>query len=142
MLTRHTENVNLTEIRIPYEINHSKEKLMNAPTSPAVAEQSHPVEAILEPATRTENGSERIRSSVARLASSSVSELEGLASELQRMQEFLKSEVGRVQGEIESVLSGINIIIETIAPWKSTKDLPVPPKTTVAVRAGGPGGKS
>ena len=115
---------------------------MNAPTSPAVAEQSHPVEAKLEPDTQTENGSERIRSSVARLASSSVSELEGLASELQRMQEFLKSEVGRVQGEIQSVLSGINIIIETIAPWKSTKDSPVPPKTTVAVRAGGPGGKS
>ena len=115
---------------------------MNAPTSPAVAEQSHPVEAKLEPDTQTENGSERIRSSVARLASSSVSELEGLASELQRMQEFLKSEVGRVQGEIESVLSGINIIIETIAPWKSTKDSPVPPKATGAVRAGGPGGKS
>ena len=79
---------------------------MNAPTSPAVAEQSHPVEAkvsklveqeSLKPTTHTENGSERIRSSVARLASSSVSELEGLASELQRMQEFLKSEVGRVQ---------------------------------------------
>ena len=124
---------------------------MNAPTSPAVAEQSHPVEAkvgklveqeSLKPATQTENGSERIRSSVARLASSSVSELEGLASELQRMQEFLKSEVGRVQGEIESVLAGINIIIETIAPWKVTKDSLVPPKTTGAVRAGGPGGKS
>ena len=58
------------------------------------------------------------------------------------MQEFLKSEVGRVQGEIESVLAGINIIIETIAPWKGTKDSLVPPKTTGAVRAGAPGGKS
>ena len=124
---------------------------MNAPTSPAVVEQSHPVDAkvgklaeqeSLKSAIQTENGSERIRSSVARLASSSVNELEGLASELQRMQEFLKSEVGRVQGEIESVLAGINIIIETIAPWKSTKDSLVPPKTTGAVRAGGAGGKS
>jgi len=124
---------------------------MNAPASPAVAEQSHPVDAkvsklaeqeSLKSAFQTENGSERIRSSVARLALSSVNELEGLASELQRMQEFLKSEVGRVQGEIESVLAGINIIIETIAPWKSTKDSLVPPKTTGAVRAGGAGGKS
>ena len=120
---------------------------MNAPTSPAVAEQSHPVDAkvsklaeqeSLKSAFQTENGSERIRSSVARLALSSVNELEGLASELQRMQEFLKSEVGRVQGEIESVLAGINIIIETIAPWKGTKDSLV----QGAVRAGAPGGKS
>ena len=27
-----------------------------------------------------------------------------------------------MQGEIESVLAGINIIIETIAPWKVTED--------------------
>jgi hypothetical protein len=124
---------------------------MDAPTSPAVADKSLPVEAKISKlveqespklATQTENGSERIRSSVARLASSSVNELEGLASELQRMQEFLKSEVGRVQGEIESVLAGVNIIIDTIAPWQSTKDSLAPPKSTGAVRAGGPGGKS
>ena len=58
------------------------------------------------------------------------------------MQEFLKSEVGRVQGEIESVLAGVTIIIDTIAPWKSTKDSLAPPKSTGIVRAGGPGGKS
>jgi hypothetical protein len=124
---------------------------MNAPTSPAVAEKSLPVEAKVsnlveqarpKVAPKTEIGSEQIRSSVARLASSSVSELEGLASELQRMQEFLKSEVGRVQNEIESVLAGINIIIETIAPWKPTNDSVASPKSTGAVRAGGPGGKS
>jgi hypothetical protein len=57
------------------------------------------------------------------------------------MQEFLKSEVGRVQSEIDSVLAGVNIIIETIAPWKSTTDSLAPPKKTSAVRAGGPGGK-
>ena len=117
---------------------------MNAPTSPAVAEKSLPVEATVSNlveqespklVAKTETGSERVRSSVARLASSSVNELEGLASELQRMQEFLKSEVGRVQNEIESVLAGVNIIIETIAPWKSSKDSPAPPKSTGAVRA-------
>ena len=122
---------------------------MNAPTSPTAAEKSLPVEATASDfverqnpklATKTETGSERIRSSVARLASSSVNELEGLASELQRMQEFLKSEVRRVQSEIESVLGGINIIIETIAPWKSSKDSPS--NSTDGVRAGGPGGKS
>jgi hypothetical protein len=33
---------------------------------------------------------------------------------------ILKSEIGRVQQEIGSALSGIGIIIETIAPWKTT----------------------
>jgi hypothetical protein len=118
---------------------------MNAPISPA-AEKSLPVEATASDfverqnpagATKTETGSERIRSSVARLASSSVSELEGLASELQRMQEFLKTEVRRVQSEIESVLAGINIIIETIGPWKSSKDPLTSSNSTDGVRAGG-----
>lgn len=42
-----------------------------------------------------------------------------LIAELERLQEFLKSETGRVQREIESVLDGIGIIIEAIAPWKT-----------------------
>jgi len=62
---------------------------------------------------------ERIRSSIARLTSNSIDELEKLTSELGELQEFLKSETGRVQREIESVLAGIGIIIETIAPWKT-----------------------
>ena len=62
---------------------------------------------------------ERIRSSIARLTSNSTVELEKLIAELERMQEFLKSETGRVQREIESVLDGIGIIIEAIAPWKT-----------------------
>jgi hypothetical protein len=41
-------------------------------------------------------------------------------SELQKLQEFLNSEVEKVQREIESALAGITIIVETIAPWKST----------------------
>jgi hypothetical protein len=70
---------------------------------------------------------ERIRSSVARLTSNSMDGLEGLTSELQELQKFLKSEVERVQGEIESALSGIKIIMDTIAPWKSTPVSPAPP---------------
>ena len=63
------------------------------------------------------------RSSVARLTSNSIDGLEGLTAELQELQDFLKSEVERVQGDIESALAGIKIIIETIAPWKSTRCL-------------------
>ena len=65
-----------------------------------------------------ETDAERIRTSVMRLISNSIGELEGLAAELQKLQEFLKSETDRVQQEIDSVLSGVGIIVETIAPWK------------------------
>jgi archaellum component FlaC len=128
---------------------------MNAPTSPAGAEKSHPVDLDVEAeisklvereipnkapqvenkAPPIENNVERIMSSVARLTSSSVNDLQGLVSELQQLLDFLKSEVGRVESEIESVLAGIKIIIETIAPWKSAGDAP-PPKSARAVRAG------
>ena len=74
-----------------------------------------------------ENDFERIRSSVARSTSVSIDGLHGLTSELQELQTLLNSEVSRVQGEIESALSGIKIIMETIAPWKSTPISPVPP---------------
>jgi hypothetical protein len=63
---------------------------------------------------------ERIRSSVARLASNSVDDLEKLTSELQQLQDFLKAENERVQAQIGDVLAGIGIIIETIGPWKTT----------------------
>jgi hypothetical protein len=69
---------------------------------------------------------DRIRSSVARLTSNSMNELEGLTSELQQLQEFLRSEAERVEREIESALAGINIIVETISPWKSTRASPAP----------------
>ena len=62
---------------------------------------------------------ERIRSSISRLTSNSIDELEKLISKLQELQEFLKSETSRVQGEIGSVLNGVEIIIEAIAPWKT-----------------------
>ncbi len=41
---------------------------------------------------KVEHRAEKIRSSVARLTSSSINELEGLSSELNALQEFLKSE--------------------------------------------------
>ena len=74
-----------------------------------------------------ENNVERIRSSIARASSVSIDGLQGLTSELQDLQTFLNSEVSRVQGEIDSALSGIKIIMETIAPWKSPPISPAPP---------------
>ena len=74
-----------------------------------------------------ENDFERIRSSVARSTSVSIDGLQGLTSELQQLQTLLNSEVKRVQGEIDSALSGIKVIMETIDPWKSTPISPAPP---------------
>ena len=62
---------------------------------------------------------ERLRSSISKLTSNSVDELEKLISKLQELQEFLKFETSRVQGEIGSVLDGVGIIIEALAPWKN-----------------------
>ena len=76
-------------------------------------------------------------SSVARLTSNSIGELQGLVSELQKMQEFLTSEVDSVQRQIDSALGGINIIVETIGPWKSIASSQTPPPGTRNVRAGG-----
>jgi hypothetical protein len=69
--------------------------------------------------SQLEHRAERIRSSVARLTSSSINELEGLTLELNALQEFLKSETDRVRREVESALASLRIIIETISPWKS-----------------------
>jgi prophage DNA circulation protein len=85
-------------------------------------------------APQIENNAGRIMSSVARLTSNSIQELEGLKSELQKLQEFLSSEVGRVQQEIESALAGITIIVETIAPWKNMASV-TPPIIARTVRA-------
>jgi hypothetical protein len=80
---------------------------------------------------------ERFRSSLERLTLSSIDGLEGLTSELQELQKCLTSEVDRVQGEIESALAGIKIIVETIAPWMNNRPVSMVPATsTRAVRAG------
>jgi hypothetical protein len=121
---------------------------MNGPTSSAAADKSVPISSDVEAAIsklveqslphfapeQVETDAERIRSSIARLTSNSIDGLEGLTSELQDLQKFLKSEVERVQGEIESALAGIKIIIDTIAPWKSTS--PAPAASPRTARAG------
>jgi hypothetical protein len=100
-------------------MNRLRKKLMNSPTPETVSEET-PKSAVDSAVTaKNEPNAERIRSSIARLTSNSIDDLEKLTSELKQLQEFLKSETGRVQQEIGSVLSGIGIIIETIAPWKT-----------------------
>ena len=87
-----------------------------------------------KPVSQIKTDAERIESSVMRLASNSLEGLDGLASELQQFQSFLNFEVERVQGEIESALAGINIIIETIAAWKTST---VPPTRSSRARSNG-----
>ena len=72
-----------------------------------------------KPSGPLEISAERFNSSVGRLTSNSIDGLQALVSELQRMQEFLNSEVDKVQRQIDSALAGINIIAETIGPRKS-----------------------
>ena len=109
---------------------------MNAPAPKEVTEKSISAKSAVESEVRdlvevertkpvqaahnkTEMDAERIRSSIARLTSNSTNELEKLISELEELREFLKSETGRVQGDIASVLDGIKIIVEAITPWKA-----------------------
>jgi hypothetical protein len=113
---------------------------MYTPTSAVPDEQTSPKQLSKEksqPSSPLEIGAERL-SSVARLTSNSMHELRGLVSELQKMQEFLKSEVDNVQRQIDSALAGINIIVETIEPWKSLAGSQTLPTGTGNLRAGGP----
>jgi hypothetical protein len=71
-----------------------------------------------EPSTHNAVDAEKIKGSIVRLTANSIDGLGELSSELKNLQAFLTSEVKRVQGELESVMAGIEIIIETIAPWK------------------------
>ena len=91
-----------------------------------------------QPSGPLEITAERFNSSVGRLTSTSIDGLQALVSELQRMQEFLNSEVDKVQRQIDSALAGINIIVETIGPWKSIAGSQTLPSDTRNVRAGGP----
>jgi hypothetical protein len=120
---------------------------LNATTlSPAVAERSLSSEGEMElrpieqkaskPRLQIEADAERIKSAVGRLTANSIDGLEGLASELQQLQAFLKSEVERVQGEIESAMAGISIIIDTISPWKTISGPLAAPTNPRAFRAG------
>ena len=119
---------------------------MDTPTSAAPDETTPPREAALtqhskeksKPSGSLEISAERFNSSVARLTSNSIDELQGLSSELQKMQEFLKSEVDSVHRQIDSALAGINIIVETISPWKSIAAAQTNLSGTRNGRAGGP----
>ena len=114
---------------------------MDTPTSAAPDKTPLPDLALgkekSKPAGQLEFSADRFNSSVARLTSNSIGELQGLVSELQKMQEFLTSEVDSVQRQIDSALGGINIIVETIAPWKSIASSQTLPPGTRNVRAGG-----
>ena len=122
---------------------------MNSPTPEQATEQSfsakQPVDSDVkdlveqesirpaQPApAKVEVDAERIRSAIARLTSNSIDELEKLTSELEKLQDFLKSETARVQGEIGNVLAGVGVIVEAIAPWKSASGA-----TAANVRANG-----
>src|SRR5260370_21923660 len=106
---------------------------MNAPISSTSTDKSLPVDSEVEAeisklveqnipkrTSQIEPDVERIRSSIARLTSNSIDGLEGLMSELEELQKFLNSEVQRGQGEIESSLTGLKLIVETIPPLQST----------------------
>src|SRR5215475_4263503 len=111
---------------------------MDTPTSAAPDEKTPPPELALATQLSKEKsspaGPPEISAAVARLTSNSIDELRKLVSELEKMQEFLKSEIDNVQRQIDSAVAGINIIVETIGPWKSiTAGTP-----GTRVRAGGP----
>ena len=115
---------------------------MDSPTSAAPNDKTPPPDLALgkeksKPSGQLEFSSERFNSSVARLTSNSIGELQGLVSELQKTQEFLTSEVASVQRQIDSALGGINIIVETIGPWKSIASTQTLPPGTRNVRTGG-----
>jgi hypothetical protein len=118
-----------------------REELMDSPTS-ATPDKTPPPDLALgkensKPSGQVEISADRFNSSVARLTSNSIGELQGLVSELQKMQEFLTSEVASVQRQIDSALGGINIIVETIGPWKSIASSQTLPPGTRNVRTGG-----
>ena len=101
---------------------------MDTPTSAALDEKTllsekavatQPSKEKSKPSGPLEISAEQFNSSVVRLTTNSIDELHKLVSELQKMQEFLKSEVDSVQRQIDSAVAGINIIVETIGPWKS-----------------------
>ena len=113
---------------------------MDSPTSAAPNDKTPPPGLALSNEKSKSSGefsADRFNSSVARLTSNSIGELQGLVSELQKMQEFLTSEVASVQRQIDSALGGINIIVETIGPWKSITSSQALPPGTRNVRTGG-----
>lgn len=111
---------------------------MDSPTSAALDKPPLPELALTKEKSKPgEFRPDRFNSSVARLTSNSIGELQGLVSELQKMQEFLTSAVASVQRQIDTALGGIDIIVETIGPWKNIASSPTLPPGTRNVRMGG-----
>jgi len=110
---------------------------MDSPTSAALNGTPPPEEARQEKSSPS-SPLEISASSVSRLTSNSIDELQQLVSELQKMQEFLRSEVGSVQRQIDNAVAGINIIVETIGPWKNIAGSQTLSSGTRNGRAGGP----
>ena len=108
-------------------------------TPPQEASATQPGKEKSSPSGPLEITAERFHTSVARLTVNSIDELHKLVSELQKMQEFLKSEVDSVQRQIDSAVAGINIIVDTIGPWKGIAVPQTLPSGNRNVRAGGPG---
>jgi len=113
---------------------------MDTPTCAVPDDKTPPAEeealaAQLSRKDSSPSGPPEISLAVARLTSNSIDELLKLVSELQKMQEFLKSEVDNVRRQIDSAIAGINIIVETIGPWKS---IAAGTSGTRNFRAGGP----
>jgi hypothetical protein len=107
---------------------------MNALASPNAIETATSVEPAVESAiknfveqeligrpAKVEFDGERIKNSVALFSAKSIKELEGLAFELQSLQEYLKSETDRVQHHIDTALAGMQIIMDTISPWRNLR---------------------
>jgi hypothetical protein len=103
-----------------------------------LALQTHPCKEKSKPSEALQINADRFKSFVARLTSNSIDELQRLVSELQKVQEFLKSEVDNVQRQIDRALAGISIIVETIGPWKSLAGSQTLPSGTRNGRPGGP----
>ena len=114
---------------------------MDSPTSAAPDKTPLPDLALgkekSKPSGQLEFSADHFNSSVARLTTNSIGELQGLVSELQKMQEFLTFEVDSVQRQIDSAVGGINIIVETIGPFKSIAGSQTLPSGTRNVRTGG-----
>ena len=115
---------------------------MDTPTSAAPDKKAPSLDLALakeksQLSGQLEFSADRFNSSVARLTSNSIGELQGLVSELQKMQEFLTAEVDSVQRQIDSAVGGISIIVETIGPWKNIASSQTLPPGTRNARTGG-----
>ena len=104
---------------VPVTLAAASESKNSAAKGSAVSQHSKNV--------HIDTDAERMRSTLHRMTSNSVGELEGLFSELQEVRDILKSEGGRVQREVanyaqlnQSALAAIKINTDTIGPWKST----------------------